>query len=71
VNNWTIACENCKRAWKTNAAYSIYERQATESRPCPQCGLYTLRCEEPKGFGKLIKIRKRSAYPAIRRALAG
>jgi len=32
------------------SSLSLYEQQARESHPCPQCGAYTLRCAaaEPK-----------------------
>jgi hypothetical protein len=67
VINWTIACDNCNRSWKTAGHYSIYARQAVESYPCPQCGAYTLCCKDPAnaaGSAKaasmlLAKSRKR------------
>ncbi len=40
-----IACASCTRRW-ASGELSLYERQAVESRPCPYCGAYTLRCQE-------------------------
>lgn len=38
----TIVCESCEHNWTANHAYSVYEQQALESRPCPHCGCCTL-----------------------------
>lgn len=41
-----IHCEVCERTWSVVGQLSFYERQALESQPCPQCGAYTLFCED-------------------------
>jgi hypothetical protein len=57
VIDWTIVCENCNCSWRAAATYSIYERQAMESRPCPRCGAYTLCCQERPRVPHLMKVR--------------
>ena len=34
--------------WHRVGHPSDFEKQAIESRPCPQCGAYTLTCRDPK-----------------------
>jgi len=43
----TITCVSCGQAWTVSHTFSIYERQAVESCPCPDCGAYTLCCHDP------------------------
>src|ERR1700730_14448969 len=70
VIEWTIACGSCQRSWKAAATYSIYERQAVESRPCPACAAYTLCCRGPAEEPVLLKVRRRQK-PRRTGALAG
>ncbi|MCZ2343709.1 MAG: hypothetical protein LC104_18225 [Bacteroidales bacterium] len=41
-----VECGSCGQSWTRTGTSSIYEQQAVESRPCPQCGAYTLRTAE-------------------------
>ncbi|HKI31978.1 MAG TPA: hypothetical protein VKA46_08920 [Gemmataceae bacterium] len=43
----TITCVSCGQAWTVAHTFSIYEQQAVESCPCPDCGAYTLCCHDP------------------------
>jgi hypothetical protein len=43
----TILCVSCGHAWTAVHAFSAYEQQAVEARPCPDCGAYTLCCRDP------------------------
>lgn len=56
-----IRCDGCERLWSVAGILSFYEKQAMEARPCPQCGGYTLRCEEPLKVEKTRKRRKEMA----------
>ena len=47
MNAWTVCCESCEHRWNLVGHWSEYERQAIESRPCPECGAYTLSSPEP------------------------
>jgi hypothetical protein len=38
---------SCGHAWTAAAAFSVYEQQAVEACPCPDCGAYTLCCHDP------------------------
>ena len=40
----TITCASCGHRWEVANAFSVYEQQAVESCPCPDCGAYTLCC---------------------------
>ncbi|MBY0456915.1 MAG: hypothetical protein K2V38_06230 [Gemmataceae bacterium] len=46
--DWSVVCASCALSWKRAAEPSDYEQQALESRPCPGCGAYTLRCSRPQ-----------------------
>jgi hypothetical protein len=59
----TIACESCDYVWLVAGHYSLYERQALESRPCPRCGAYTLCCQEPAETSPLSRKRRRRRTP--------
>jgi hypothetical protein len=48
VDSWTVVCAGCGIQWHRVGAASDFEKQTIESRPCPQCGGYTLTCREPK-----------------------
>jgi hypothetical protein len=68
VVEWTIACDSCGHSWKVAGTYSVYERQAVESCPCPDCAAYTLCCAEERGAeGEARSVR----LPERWRALAG
>ena len=43
----TIRCISCGQDWTVRKSVDLYERQSVESYPCPQCGAYTLCCDEP------------------------
>jgi hypothetical protein len=43
----TITCVSCGQTWTVAHTFSIYEQQAVESCPCPDCGAYTLCCHDP------------------------
>jgi hypothetical protein len=47
VSPSTITCVSCGHAWTAAGAFSVYERQAVEACPCPDCGAYTLCCHDP------------------------
>lgn len=53
-----ISCDSCERDWRARSAFTVYERQALESRPCPHCGAYTLCFHEPDDRGP--KPRRRA-----------
>lgn len=59
---WTVKCETCDHGWTRDGAWSEYERQAIESRPCPRCGAYTLASPEPAPGGK----RRRAFHAPVR-----
>ncbi|MGL4420281.1 MAG: hypothetical protein ACRCZF_06435 [Gemmataceae bacterium] len=40
-----IHCEHCGQHWTMATAVSHYEQEAIETRPCPACHSYTLKCE--------------------------
>jgi hypothetical protein len=47
VMRLTITCVSCGQSWTVAHTFSIYEQQAVESCPCPDCGAYTLCCHDP------------------------
>lgn len=59
MNRASIFCENCERTWTIGAALSYYEQQTLESRPCPNCGLYTLACQEVRQLAGKVPHRYR------------
>jgi hypothetical protein len=61
VNGLPITCVSCGRAWAHAAALSVYEQQAVESCPCPQCGAYTLCWQEPDAEPVLGGVRRAPA----------
>lgn len=44
----SVTCGVCGRGWPLAGGWSVYAREAIESRPCPSCGAYTLKSPEPK-----------------------
>jgi hypothetical protein len=52
-----VTCGACEHTWKVVGNWSVYEREAIESRPCPACSAYTLKSPEPE-----------AAKPTCRRA---
>jgi hypothetical protein len=63
----TIRCMSCGQRWTLAKAFTLYEQQSVESCPCPQCGAYTLCCEEPVEQPTLQKphwIRNWQAVPS-------
>ncbi len=60
VETWKVTCGSCNHAWKLNGNWSEYERQAIESRPCPNCSAYTLSSPEPKA-----KKKRRSPWMLV------
>src|SRR5690242_18477217 len=50
VDRLTIKCASCGHEWLTTSPFSVYEQQAVESCPCPDCNAYTLCCHEPGEF---------------------
>jgi hypothetical protein len=48
VSPFTITCVSCGHAWTAPGGGSVYERQAVEACPCPDCGAYTLCCRDPQ-----------------------
>jgi hypothetical protein len=70
VINWTIVCDNCNCSWRAAATYSIYERQALESRPCPRCGAYTLCCQERSRAAQRVKARHEPEHSRLSRLKA-
>ena len=47
-----VSCGSCGYVCRRVGAWSAYEQQAIESRPCPGCGAYTLRSPEPTPPGR-------------------
>lgn len=47
MNAYKVACHSCGYCWHLAGNWSAYEREATESRPCPHCAAYTLSSPEP------------------------
>ena len=47
VNAWKVCCGKCLHTWIRIGNWSVYEREAVESRPCPKCHSYTLSSPEP------------------------
>ena len=48
MDSWTVVCAGCGIQWHRVGKASEFECQSIESRPCPQCGGYTLTCREAK-----------------------
>ena len=48
MGTWSVSCGSCGHCWMLAGNWSAYEREAVESRPCPACGAYTLKCPEPE-----------------------
>ena len=63
MGSWVVKCRSCHDEWTIFGCWSDYERQAVESRPCPECGAYTLASPEPKplparrGDGRRVAIK--------------
>jgi hypothetical protein len=68
VDRTEIVCETCQRLWAVVGTLSFYERQAMEGRPCPQCGAYTLTCEDPPPRDRSGQRPRRPALSSFRRA---
>src|SRR5262249_51323168 len=51
VDVLAIRCVSCGQAWSAPLSYSVYERQALESCPCPQCSSYPLCCSSQPAAG--------------------
>jgi hypothetical protein len=47
MTNIEVTCQKCNHAWHRIGTWTVYEREATETLPCPACGAYTLSCPEP------------------------
>jgi hypothetical protein len=63
----TIHCVSCGQRWTLAKTFTLYEQQSVESCPCPQCGAYTLCCEEPgehPAVQKPHRIRNWQAVPS-------
>lgn len=56
----TVTCGACGHGWPLAGNWSVYEREAIESRPCPNCGAYTLKSPEPK---PTPKARRKPGIP--------
>lgn len=59
---WALCCHSCDLRSLRSGVVSDHERQAIESRPCPDCASYTLACTEPK---ERVAVSRRS-MPAER-----
>jgi hypothetical protein len=46
VEQLSVRCLTCDHGWSMASSPSVYEQQALESCPCPNCGAYTLCCAE-------------------------
>ena len=55
VDSHTIHCASCGQAWRTAVPFSVYEQQAVESCPCPDCGAYTLCCQDPVEVAGIVR----------------
>jgi hypothetical protein len=62
VVSLTITCVSCGQAWTVAHTFSIYEQQAVESCPCPDCGAYTLCCHDP-GDEDVLDGQRRGRTP--------
>lgn len=60
MGTWIVTCGACNHTWKIVGNWSVYEREAIESRPCPECAAYTLKSPEPE-----------SRKPACKRVVPG
>jgi hypothetical protein len=60
MERFIVFCETCERTWSTANAFTVYEQQSIESRPCPACWAYTLSCREPEA-PKSLSLRPRLA----------
>jgi len=58
VNAWKVCCGSCEHSWNLAGNWSDYERQSVESRPCPRCGAYTLKCPEPMKPKPRLRVNK-------------
>lgn len=60
VNAWKVCCGKCQHSWTLLGNWSVYEREALESRPCPKCHSYTLSSPEPSS------VKPRLRRPQVR-----
>ena len=61
-----IMCVSCGQGWNVASTFSLYEQQAVESCPCPECGAYTLCFREPfeePAFPRVYRPASRRAEP--------
>jgi len=68
VERLTITCVSCGHVWTVPHTFSIYEQQAVESCPCPDCGAYTLCCHdatEPEFLERLPRPRRSRAAATL------
>ena len=67
-----VTCQKCAHGWQRDGVWTVYEREATESLPCPACGSTTLSCPEPttKSATRLRPVWNRRAKmePIVRAA---
>jgi adenine-specific DNA methylase len=71
MGTWSVSCGSCGHCWKLAGNWSVYEREAVESRPCPQCAAYTLSSPEPQKKANRFGPRRRTLAESLSSRVAG
>ncbi|MGL6095790.1 MAG: hypothetical protein ACRC7O_08360 [Fimbriiglobus sp.] len=71
MGTWSVSCGSCGHSWTLAGNWSVYEREAVESRPCPCCSAYTLKGGDKARPKKPRFTARRPIAEARSGALAG